>query len=196
MAFSPDIVVLIFAAQFIAYTIKGLIGFGNIARQLVRITSGFRRKVIAYDAYLNDAGRAFAREYGVELADCPEEVYRRADIVSLHIPSTPETRGSITYDLIMSMRKNGVLVNTARQDIIDEDGLIRAMTERTDLHYVTDLKLKDHERAIEALGDRYLFTPKKMGAQTKEANVNAGLAAAQQIVDFFVDGVKKYQVNK
>ena len=133
---------------------------------------------------------------GYHVHESIQDLFKYNQIVSLHIPSTPETRGSITYDLIMSMRKNGVLVNTARQDIIDEEGLIRAMTERTDLHYVTDLKLKDHERAIEALGDRYLFTPKKMGAQTKEANVNAGLAAAQQIVDFFVDGVKKYQVNK
>ncbi len=94
------------------------------------------------------------------------------------------------------MRKGAILVNTARQDIIDEEGLLRAMTERTDLRYVSDLKLEAHDKAVELLGDRYIFTPKKMGAQTKEANVNAGLAAAKQIVAFLKDGVKTFQVNK
>lgn len=94
------------------------------------------------------------------------------------------------------MRKDAILVNTARQDVIDEEGLLRAMTERTDLRYVTDLKLKDHDHAVDLLGDRYLFTPKKMGAQTKEANINAGLAAARQIVEFFQNGDKRFQVNK
>ena len=117
-------------------------------------------------------------------------------IVSLHVPSTPTTRRSIGYDLIHSMRKGAILVNTARQDIIDEEGLLRAMTERTDLCYVSDLKLEAHDKAVELLGDRYIFTPKKMGAQTKEANVNAGLAAAKQIVAFLKDGVKTFQVNK
>ena len=112
------------------------------------------------------------------------------------MPSTPETRGSIGYDLLMAMPKNGIVVNTARQDVIDEGGLLKALTERTDLRYVSDLKMKDHEHALELLGDRYIFTPKKMGAQTKEANINAGLAAARQIVDFLENGVTTFQVNK
>ena len=171
----------------------GLLAFGAVAQNVARIAHGMGMDISSYSP-LNRPQKIIDAGYHVH--ESIQDLFKYNQIVSLHIPSTPETRGSITYDLIMSMRKNGVLVNTARQDIIDEEGLIRAMTERTDLHYVTDLKLKDHERAIEALGDRYLFTPKKMGAQTKEANVNAGLAAAQQIVDFFVDGVKKYQVNK
>lgn len=171
----------------------GLLAFGAVAQNVARIAHGMGMDISSYSP-LNRPQKIIDAGYHVH--ESIQDLFKYNQIVSLHIPSTPETRGSITYDLIMSMRKNGVLVNTARQDIIDEDGLIRAMTERTDLHYVTDLKLKDHERAIEALGNRYLFTPKKMGAQTKEANVNAGLAAAQQIVDFFVDGVKKYQVNK
>ena len=133
---------------------------------------------------------------GCHVHDSLQELFAFNNIVSLHLPSTPETRRSIGYDLISSMPKDAILVNSARQDVIDEEGLLKALTERTDLRYVTDLKLADHDHAVELLGDRYIFTPKKMGAQTKEANVNAGLAAAQQIFVFFNYCVKKFQVNK
>ena len=94
------------------------------------------------------------------------------------------------------MKPNAILVNSARKEVIDEAGLLRAMEERPDLRYVTDLKLDAHDEAVEKFGNRYMFTPKKMGAQTAEANINAGLAAAQQIVEFFRDGVHTFQVNK
>lgn len=171
----------------------GLMAFGAVAQNVARIAHGLGMDISAYSPMgrpqkIIDAG------YHVheELTD----LFKYNNIVSLHIPSTPQTRGSIGYDLISSMRKDAILVNTARQDIIDEEGLLRAMAERTDLRYVTDLKLKDHDHAVDLLGDRYLFTPKKMGAQTKEANINAGLAAARQIVEFFQNGDKRFQVNK
>lgn len=171
----------------------GLMAFGAVAQNVARIAHGLGMDISAYSPMgrpqkIIDAG------YHVheELID----LFKYNNIVSLHIPSTPQTRGCIGYDLVSSMRKDAILVNTARQDIIDEEGLLRAMAERTDLRYVTDLKLKDHDHAVDLLGDRYLFTPKKMGAQTKEANINAGLAAARQIVKYFENGDKRFQVNK
>lgn len=171
----------------------GLMAFGAVAQNLARIAHGMGMDISSYSP-LNRPQKIIDAGYHVheELID----LFKHNNIVSLHIPSTPETRGSIGYDLISQMRKDAILVNSARQDIIDEEGLLKAMTERTDLRYVTDLKMKEHERAVELLGDRYVFTPKKMGAQTKEANVNAGLAAASQIVAFLEEGDKKFQVNK
>ena len=145
----------------------GLMAFGAIAKNLARIAQGLGMEISAYSPTNHP-----------------------------HIPSTPETKGSIGYSLIAAMPKNGILVNSARQDIIDEEGLLKALTERTDLRYVTDLKLKNHDQAVELLGERYVFTPKKMGAQTKEANINAGLAAARQIVGYLKEGDNTFQVNK
>ena len=171
----------------------GLLAFGAVAQNLARIAHGMGMDISSYSP-LNRPQKII--DAGFHVTDTLEDLFIHNHIVSLHVPSTPQTRGSIGYDLVMKMRKNGILVNTARQDIIDEEGLIRAFEERTDLRYVTDLKLKAHDEAVAKLGDRYVFTPKKMGAQTAEANINAGLAAAQQIVDYFKDGNHKYQVNK
>lgn len=171
----------------------GLMAFGAVAQNLARIAHGLGMDISGYSPL--DRPQKII-DAGFHVHETLHDLFAYNNIVSLHVPSTPETRGSIGYELVSAMRKNAILVNSARQDIIDEPGLIKAMTERPDLMYVTDLKMKDHEHAVELLGDRYIFTPKKMGAQTKEANVNAGLAAANQIVAFFEDGVKKFQVNK
>ena len=171
----------------------GLMAFGAIAKNLARIAQGLGMEISAYSP-TNHPQKI--REAGFKAYEKLEDLFKENDIVSLHTPSTPETKGSIGYSLIAAMPKNGILVNSARQDIIDEEGLLKALTERTDLRYVTDLKLKNHDQAIELLGERYVFTPKKMGAQTKEANINAGLAAARQIVGYLKEGDNTFQVNK
>ena len=171
----------------------GLMAFGAIAKNLARIAQGLGMEISAYSP-TNHPQKI--REAGFKAYEKLEDLFKENDIVSLHIPSTPETKGSIGYSLIAAMPKNGILVNSARQDIIDEEGLLKALTERTDMRYVTDLKLKNHDQAIELLGERYVFTPKKMGAQTKEANINAGLAAARQIVGYLKEGDNTFQVNK
>lgn len=171
----------------------GLLAFGNVPQNVARIAKGFGMEICAYDAYC--PAEVFTRE-NVEQVMTPAELFAKSDVVSLHIPSTPETRQSINAALIGSMPKGGILVNTARQDVINEPELIATMQERTDLRYLSDLQLAAHDEAIEKLGDRYFATPKKMGAQTAEANINAGLAAANQIVGFFKDGCTRFQVNK
>lgn len=171
----------------------GLLAFGNVPQNVARIAKGFGMEICAYDAYC--PAEVFTRE-NVEQVMTPAELFAKSDVVSLHIPSTPETRQSINAALIGSMPKGGILVNTARQDVINEPELIATMQERTDLSYLSDLQLAAHDEALEKLGDRYFATPKKMGAQTAEANINAGLAAANQIVGFFKDGCTRFQVNK
>ncbi|MBR1712336.1 MAG: 3-phosphoglycerate dehydrogenase [Alloprevotella sp.] len=171
----------------------GLLAFGNVPQNVARIAKGFGMEISAYDAYC--PAEVFTRE-NVKQVMSPAELFKTCDVVSLHIPSTPETRQSINAALIGSMPKGGILVNTARQDVINEPELIATMQERTDLRYLSDLQLAAHDEALEKLGDRYFATPKKMGAQTAEANINAGLAAANQIVGFFKDGCTKFQVNK
>lgn len=171
----------------------GLMAFGAVAQNLARIAKGIGMDVSSFSP-LNRPQKII--DPGFHVHESVEALFLYNDIVSLHIPATPKTRGSIGYDLIRNMKKNAILVNTARKEVIDEQGLLQAMTEREDLRYVTDLKLDAHQEAIEKLGERYVFTPKKMGAQTSEANINAGLAAAQQIVDFFENGTKQFQVNK
>lgn len=171
----------------------GLLAFGNVPQNVARVAKGLGMDVYAFDGYI--PAEVFT-QHGVKQVNTPAELFKECDVVSLHIPSTPETRRSINKELLLSMPKGGIVVNTARQDIIDEDGLIEALLERTDLRYVSDLMLEKHDEAVDKLGDRYFATPKKMGAQTAEANINAGLAAANQIVGFFKDGITKFQVNK
>ena len=171
----------------------GLLAFGNVPQNVARVAKGLGMDIYAFDGYI--PAEVFT-QHGVKQVNTPAELFKECDVVSLHIPSTPETRRSINKELLLSMPKGGIVVNTARQDIIDEDGLIEALLERTDLRYVSDLMLEKHDEAVDKLGDRYFATPKKMGAQTAEANINAGLAAANQIVGFFKDGITKFQVNK
>ena len=170
----------------------GLMAFGAVAQNLGRIAKGMGMDISSYSP-LNRPQKIIDAGYHVH--ESLEALFHYNDIVSLHIPATPQTKGMIGYEAIMQMKQGAILVNSARKEIIDEAGLLKAMTERTDLRYVTDLKLDAHEEAIEKLGKRHVFTPKKMGAQTAEANINAGIAAAQQIVDFIENGVKTFQVN-
>ena len=168
--------------------------YGNVGKLVARKGKALGMNVIAYDPFISDA--AVFEADGVEKVDSVEELYRRADFLSLHIPATPQTKGSIGYDLAMSMPKGATLVNTARKEVIDEAGLMKAMEERDDLKYITDVAPEAASEYAEKFGKRYFATPKKMGAETAEANINAGLAAARQIVDYFVNGNTRFQVNK
>ena len=170
----------------------GLLAFGNVGRNVARVAKGFGMDVLAYDAYCPEQVIELS---GVKPVASREELFDECDIVSLHIPATPETRQSINYDLVKRLRKGGILVNTARKEVIDEAGLLRLMEERTDLKYLTDIKPDTDAEFAEKCAGRYFATPKKMGAQTAEANVNAGIAAANQIVDFLEKGVTKFKVN-
>ena len=171
----------------------GIHAYGNVGRNVARIAKGFGMDIYAYDAYCPD--EVMVAE-GVTPLHSSEELYAICDVVSLHIPATPETKGSINYTLLANMPKGGLLVNTARKEVINEDELIRFMQERADFRYVTDIMPAADQKMQELFAERYFATPKKMGAQTAEANINAGIAAARQIVDFFVNGVTKFQVNK
>jgi D-3-phosphoglycerate dehydrogenase len=171
----------------------GVQAFGNVGRLVGKKAEALGMKVKAIDPYL-PAEKIIAG--GAEPASSLEELYSTCDFVSIHIPATPETIKSIGYDLISKMPKGATLVNAARKEVIDEDGLMKALSEREDLKYITDLMPDNYEALKEKFGLRVFATPKKMGAQTKEANVNAGLAAARQIVDFFATGNRRFQVNK
>ena len=171
----------------------GILAFGNVGRNVARIARGFDMKVMAYDAFCPSDVIAAA---GVEVAKSQAELFETCDIVSLHIPATAETKQSIGYDFVGKMKKGGILVNTARKEVIDEAGLERILEERTDIKYLTDIKPDADAVYAAKFEGRYFATPKKMGAQTAEANVNAGIAAANQIVSYLKDGVTKFQVNK
>ena len=139
--------------------------------------------------------QAFIEAAGVKAAKNQEELFETCDIVSLHIPATPETKQSINYNLVGKMKKGGILINTARKEVIDEAGLLKLLAEREDLKYITDI-MPDANDDFAKFEGRYFSTPKKMGAQTAEANTNAGLAAAKQINAYFAEGCTKFQVNK
>lgn len=171
----------------------GIYAFGQVGRNVARIAKGFDMKVEALDVFVPDA---VIEAEGVKPLHEVDELFSQNDFVSLHIPATPQTKGSIGYDLVMKMPKNGVLVNTARKEVIDEAGLIKALEERPDLRYVSDIKPDNAEEFEKKFASRVFFTPKKMGAQTAEANFNAGVAAAEQAVAYLKDGWNKYQVNK
>lgn len=171
----------------------GIHAFGQVGRNVARIAKGFGMEVSALDPYCPDEVMVAA---GVTPVKDIDELYSGNQIVSLHIPATPETKGSVGYELVMKLPKNGVLVNTARKEVIDEEGLRKALAERPDLKYVADVKPDNAAVLEEECAGRVFFTPKKMGAQTAEANINAGIAAARQIVDFFRDGSAPFRVNK
>lgn len=168
--------------------------YGNVGRLVGVKGKALGMNVVAFDPFITDAA-VFERD-GVRKVDSVAELYAAADYLSLHIPATAETKKSIGYDLAMSMPKGATIVNTARKEVIDEEGLMRAMTEREDLKYVTDIAPEAAEQFAEKFGKRFFATPKKQGAETGEANVNAGLAAARQIVDYFATGNERFRVNK
>ena len=170
----------------------GLLAFGNVGRNVARIAKGFGMEVYAYDAF---CPANVIEEAGVHAVANQEALFDQCNIVSLHIPATPETKQSINYALVNRLPKGGILVNTARKEVINEAELLKLMAEREDLKFVTDIK-PDADADFAKLEGRYFSTPKKMGAQTAEANFNAGLAAAKQINAYFADGCTKFQVNK
>ena len=171
----------------------GIQAYGNVGRLVGALAQGFGMKVLAFDPFLS-AEKIEAT--GAEVASSLEELYSKSDFVSLHIPATEQTKGSIGYDLVSRMPKGGCLINTARKEVIDEEGLVRILSEREDLRYVADVAPERAAEFAEKFGARYFATPKKMGAETAEANVNAGLAAASQICGFFATGDTKFQLNR
>lgn len=171
----------------------GIYAFGQVGRNVARIAKGFGMRISALDKFVADA---VMEAEGVKPVHDVDALFSENDFVSLHIPATAETKKSIGYDLVMKMPKGGVLVNTARKEVIDEEGLIKALEERPDLRYVSDIKPDAAEEFEQKFGARVFFTPKKMGAQTAEANFNAGVAAAEQAIAYLKDGWNKYQVNK
>ena len=170
----------------------GILAFGNVGRNVARIAKGFGMEVSAYDAF---CPKEAIEAEGVTAVDSQEALFENCDVVSLHIPATPQTKQSINAALVGKMKKNAVLVNTARKEVVNEPELLKLMEERTDIKYVTDI-MPDADADFRKFEGRYFSTPKKMGAQTAEANINAGIAAAKQINAFFKDGCTKYQVNK
>ena len=171
----------------------GIHAFGQVGRNVARIAGGFGMKVSALDPYCPDEVITAA---GVSPVHSVEDLYRNNRYVSLHIPATDETRRSVGYDLVSLMPKGGVLINTARKEVIDEEGLMKVMDERPDIKYVADIRPDVADEMLQKFPGRVFFTPKKMGAQTSEANINAGIAAARQIVAFLRDGENRFQVNK
>ena len=171
----------------------GIQAFGNVGRLVGQKAAALGMKVKALDPFLTDEQISAG---GAEPVHTLDELYSGSDYISLHIPALPSTIGSINYDLITKMPKGATLVNTARKEVIDEAGLMKALEDRPDLKYVTDVAPDNLSALQEKFGLRVFATPKKMGAQTAEANVNAGLAAARQIVAYFADGCTRFQVNK
>ena len=171
----------------------GIHAYGNVGRNVARIAKGFGMEIYAFDAFCPASA---IEADGVKPVASPEELYATCDIVSLHIPATAETKNSINYALLKDMPKGAMLVNTARKEVINEAELIKLMEERADFKYITDIMPAANAEFAEKFAGRYFSTPKKMGAQTAEANINAGIAAAQQIVGFLKDGCEKFRVNK
>jgi D-3-phosphoglycerate dehydrogenase len=170
----------------------GIHAYGNVGKNVARIAKGFDMNVVAHDPYVSSE---IVERDNIKDYEEVEDMYQNSDYVSLHIPATPITIKSINYDLLKLMPENGVLINTARKEIIDEDGLIKLMEERPDFKYISDIAPDKKEEFEAKFGDRVFFTPKKMGAQTAEANINAGVAAVNQIVNFFEKGDTTYKVN-
>lgn len=171
----------------------GVQAYGNVGRLVGKKAEALGMKIMAIDPFIPAEK---IKELGAEPADDVKALYSASDFVSVHIPATPQTIKSINYDLITSMPKGACLVNTARKEVVDEEGLMKALEDRADLKYVTDVAPDNYAELKEKFGTRVFATPKKMGAQTSEANINAGLAAARQIVDYFKTGNARFQVNK
>ncbi|MDR1221390.1 MAG: 3-phosphoglycerate dehydrogenase [Tannerella sp.] len=171
----------------------GIHAYGNVGRNVARIAKGFGMEIYAYDAF---CPVDIIEKDGVKALDSADELYETCPFVSLHIPATAETKNSINYRLLSKMPKGAMLVNTARKEVINEAELVKLMEERTDFKYMTDIMPGNHAELAGKFAGRYFSTPKKMGAQTAEANINAGIAAARQIVKFLKEGDRTFQVNK
>lgn len=172
----------------------GIHAYGNVGRLVARYGKAMGMTVSAYDPFITD--KAVYQADGVEMMESVAQLYAGNDYVSIHIPATPQTIGSINFDLLNTMPKGATVVNTARKEVVDEAGMEKLLTEREDMKYVTDVAPTNAAVLSEKFGNRFFATPKKMGAETKEANINAALAAANQIVGFFKEGITRFQVNK
>lgn len=171
----------------------GIQAYGNVGRLVAEHAKGFGMNIMAFDPFV--PAEAMKKE-GVLVANDLEDLYSHSNFLSLHIPANEQTKGSIGYNLLTKMPKGACLVNTARKEVINEEELVKVLEEREDLKYITDIAAGNQSLLNEKFGKRVFATAKKMGAETAEANVNAGLAAANQIVDFFKTGNKRFQVNK
>ncbi len=171
----------------------GIHAYGNVGRLVAKAAQGMGMEVCAFDAFVD--AKAMEAD-GVKAVDSAEELYSSCDYVSVNIPATPQTIKSLNYGLLNKMPKGATIVNTARKEVVDEEGLLKILTDREDLKYITDVAAGNQAELNEKFGTRVFATPKKMGAETAEANINAGLAAARQIVEFFVEGNTRFQVNR
>lgn len=172
----------------------GLHAFGNIGKLVARIANGFGMEVFAYSPSLAQNPRR-GEEFRVTAVATPEELYEKSEIISLHMPVNDKTRGSVNHNLLSRLPKYGMVINTARKEVVDEADLIRIMRENPKFKYGSDIRLSNHDEAVEEFANRYLASDKKCGAQTAEANINAGIAAAEQIIRFFNSGDETFRVN-
>jgi len=170
----------------------GIHAYGNVGRLVANIAKGFGMEILAFDPFI---AKETMEAEGVVVCDTAEELYAASDYISLHIPANDKTKKSINYELLSKMKDGGVVVNTARKEVIDEDGLAKLMEEKTTFKYVSDIAPDNQEMLKEKFGNRVFFTPKKMGAQTSEANINAGIAAANQIIAYLEKGDTTFKVN-
>ncbi len=171
----------------------GIHAYGNVGQNVARIAKGFDMKVLAFDPYVD---KEKMNAEGVVPVDSVEELYNICDYVSLHLPSIPETQKYVNDKLLSIMKPGATIINTARKEVVCEDSILKVLTERSDLKYASDVAPEKKDEMLEKLGDRVYFTPKKMGAQTLEANINAGIAAINQIIDYFEKDDNTFQVNK
>ncbi|MCK9206841.1 MAG: 3-phosphoglycerate dehydrogenase [Salinivirgaceae bacterium] len=171
----------------------GIHAYGNVGRYVAEIAKGFGMSVYAFDPFV---AKEKMQAEGVTPVSSVEELYSTCQYVSLHIPATAQTKKSINFELLNKMPQGAVLVNTARKEVIDEDGILKMMENRPDFKYLSDIAPDCAHVFAEKYEGKYFFTPKKMGAQTAEANINAGIAAVNQIIDFFETGNVTFKVNK
>ncbi len=171
----------------------GIHAFGNVGKIVADIARGFSMYVYAYDPFIPESE---IRKYGIKVLKRAEEMYRICHFISLHLPANDATRKSIGYDLLSKMPSPATIINTARKEIIDEEGLLKILAERSDIVYLSDIEPECSKVFAEKYKGRYLFSAKKMGAQTEEANINAGVAAARQIVDYLKTGNETFRINK
>ncbi|VAX21211.1 D-3-phosphoglycerate dehydrogenase [hydrothermal vent metagenome] len=171
----------------------GIHAYGHVGKLVGKIAMGFGMNVSAFDPFIPAES---IESDGVKVYTSVDDLYANNQYVSLHIPANEETKNSINYELLNKMLKGATLVNTARKEVVDEESLVKLMTERDDFKYVSDIAPSNADELLEKFNERCYFTPKKMGAQTAEANLNAGVAAANQIIKFFENGDTTFQVNK
>lgn len=170
----------------------GIHAYGNVGRLVGLLGKAFGMNVIAFDPFVK---RENVEKDGVTYIETIEDMYKKANFISLHIPANEKTKKSINYSLLSLMPQGAFLINTARKEVVNEEDLVRLMTEREDFKYASDIAPENLAELKEKFGNRVFATPKKMGAETSEANINAGLAAIRQSIGFLKDGVDKFRVN-